>query len=439
MFPDGLCMVHTGDVYLDSYECAMDSELDVIFALPGDGMSGPAIADASMTLQDAANTAQNLIEEMLDHGIPTTYVDETANVAGLNKQRNMPGQTRRYAGKTGMAGRDLFYETTPVQVPAVLFEYMQNLKGPQMQFATAMQPALNGAEMADQKTASGYAQARAMALGVMAIVWKPYTAWNAREMTRAIKMASNRTDEIVAVLRSDRGAGRTEAIRLGPGDLTGVGFTNDSDENFPETWTERQNKFMQLLAMGGDIADMILQRKPQNIYLLKQMTQLDGLVFPGEDVYENALADIAELENEPLIPDPAQMPQAQFPQPGQTMQVPQKMGVEIDSDFLDPDDFKTGYETVKDWLNSAKGRQIKISNPGWYTRVRQYGLQYKQGMQAAQQAATAPPPVKPMGITANWADLPPDAQVQALLTDQIHANPQTIGVNKKVVPAKGIG
>ena len=439
MFPQGLCVIRNGDVYLESYEVDIDAVLDVIHALPGDGMSRGSLGQPMISLQDSVNTGQNLIEETFDHGIPTTYYNQKTNIDGLNKQREMPGASRKSEGEHGAPLSNMFWQTPVVNPSQVLINYVENVKGPQAQFVTAMQPALNGAEMADQKTASGYAQARSMALGQMAIVWKPYTAWFSREMTRAVRMASKREDDIKTTLPAQRRGGKAEATRIAPSDLVGLSFTNDSDENFPETWTEKSNKFMSLLTMGGPIADQILEEEPDNLYFAKQMFGLEELVIPGEDLRNNVLADIAQMEHEFTDPDPAQMPQQAFPAMGQEQpQQPQVSSVKIDPQYLEDKDYETGYKTVKRWVLSATGQEAKTTNPTWWANVRLYGLQYKQGMDAAQQAKQPPPPPPPpMGISANWKDLPEDAQVAALARDSINVNPATVGQNKQIPKAAG--
>ncbi len=83
-------------------------------------------------------------------------------------------------------------------------------------------------------------------------------------------MASQGQDEITATLPSQRPGAFPESVRMQPGELQGARFTNESDENFPETWTEKSNKFMNILQMAAanpDFADRI--DAPDNLYLMK--------------------------------------------------------------------------------------------------------------------------------------------------------------------------
>lgn len=427
MFPDGLCLIRCGDIYLESYPCDMDDDLDVILPLPGDGMSRPSVGKTTMSLQESANTGQNLIEEMFDHGIPTTYYDTRTDIDGLNLSREMPGQSRKATGIAGQALSAGFYQTQAINPPVQLIQYVENVKGPQAQFASGQQPALFGAEMEDQKTASGYAQARTMALGQMAIVWKPYTAWFSREMTRAVRKSSNHGEHISATLPPLRRGGRTESVKISPYDLRGMSFTNASDENFPETWTEKSNKVMSLLQMGGYLADMVLQDEPDNLYLLKEMIGLEDLVIPGEDLRNNVLADISQMEHMVADPDVSQMPAQAFPAIGQNpVSVPEVSPILLDTDFLDDQDYEIGWRTVKHWVQSPVGHDAKKANPTWFKNVRLYGMQYKQKLDQIAQAKQPQPEKDVPGISIGFKDLPASGQIQAAAEAGIQITPEDI-------------
>lgn len=432
MYPDGLCLIRNGDVYLESYPCVIDAELDIILPLPGDGMSRPSIGKTTMSLQDSANTSQNLIEEIFDHGLPTTYYDTKTDIDGLNKSKEMPGQSRKATGIPGQPLSSGFWQTQAINPPEQLVNYAENVKGPQAQFTSGLPPAIFGTEMADQKTASGYAQARSMALGQMAIVWKPYTAWYSRELTRAVKMSANDTQEIATTLPPMRKGGKPEAVKISPSDLQGISFTNESDENFPETWTEKSNKVMQLLQQGGEVADWILDQEPDNLYLLKQYMGLDDIVIPGEDLRNNVLADIGQLENMVPEPDVTQMPQQPFPGVGQPpQQIAEVSPIPLDAEFMDDGDYETGWKTVKHWIQSPAGQEAKTTNPQWFKNVRLYGLQYKQKVdeinaQKAQAQQPPPTPPKGPGETIGYKDLPPSGKIQLAAQAGIQLTPEDI-------------
>jgi hypothetical protein len=429
MFPAGLLVVRNGDTYLESEECDVDSCLDVIHALPGDGQSRGSIGQTTVTLQDSANTAGNLIEEIFDHGLPTIYYNEKSNVDGLNNQREMPGASRKATGITGEPLSNMFYSTPAVNPSAQLMEYAENVRGPMAQFAAALPPAAFGEEMQDQKTASGYAQAKTQALGQLAIVWRPYTAWKARELTRAVKMASGGAKEIKASLPSASRSGRQENVRLNPASLQGLSFENDSDESFPESFAEKGNKFMSIMQAIGPQMSAELWQEPDNLYFAKDVWGLEELVLPGEDIRNNVLEDIAQMEHDPLQPDPTAMPSSPLPAMGAAPTPPPTVSpIAIDVQYLNTQDLNVGYAEVKRWINSAAGREARTANPQWFQNVGLYGMQYKNAIPAP----PGPPPEPPPNVTINYADLPTTGKIQAAGQHGIQISPQDVAS----VPAK---
>ena len=77
-------------------------------------------------------------------------------------------------------------------------------------------------------------------------------------------------------------------------------------------------------------------------------------------------------------------------------------------------------QTIQDWLASqdkfdeeAKGNFEGIEN------VKLHGMEHKQALQAQ----SAPPQGKPPSVSINFADLPPDGQLQAAKEAGIQLNP----------------
>jgi hypothetical protein len=273
----------------------------------------------------------------------------------------------------------------------------------------------------------------------MAIVWKPYTSWYTRETTRAVKLASTGKNEIAANLAPETPGSKPESVRIMPGELSGMSFTNDSDENFPETWTEKSNKFMTLLQMGGPLADEMLEKSPSNWYFAKKMIGLQELTLPQEQLWEMVLADIAEMEHEPQTPDPAQMPQQMLPGVGAPpVQVPSVSPIQIDTEYLDGEDFEVCFNAVKDWINSSKGREVKQSNLTWYQNVRLYGLQYKQQADQLKQANQPMPPPDLPKVAIPYDSLPTVGKIQAAAKAGIQLTPQDIAT-VPVQPPTAIG
>ena len=163
------------------------------------------------------------------------------------------------------------------------------------------------------------------------------------------------------------------------------------------------------------------------MYLFKEMTGLEELVIPGEDLRNNVLADISSMEHEPTNPDP-NAPAQPFPAPGQPpIQPPQVSSIQIDTEYLEAEDYEVGWKTVKHWIQSSAGQEAKETNPMWYSNVRLYGLQYKQGMDAAAQAnQPAPLPPDLPKVQIPYDSLPTSGKIQAASKAGIQLSAQDI-------------
>jgi hypothetical protein len=145
----------------------------------------------------------------------------------------------------------------------------------------------------------------------------------------------------------------------------------------------------------------------------------------------NVLADIAQMEHEAPQPDPNQMPQQALPAPGAPPMQPQLVSsIQLDPDYLEDQDYEVGWKTVKHWVQSAVGQEAKVSNPMWFENVRLYGLEYKQGMEAAQaaKAQANQPPLPPdlPKVAIPYDSLPPGGKVQAAAKAGIQLTPEDV-------------
>lgn len=418
MFPDGVMVVRCGDTYLESYPYKMTDCCDVIHALKADGMNRPAIGSPLMDVQDSVNTAGNLFEEMLDYGIQVTYWDQATNIDTLNGAHLAPGASRKMERKSDVSAEDHFF-VTPAQQPSTqLSNYLERMQGQFAQFVTGQQPALFGQASADQKTASGFAQMRDMALGQMAIVWKPFTSWYVREMTRACKLASGRMQDITSVLEPTTAWGKRRAVQISPADLRGMKYTNASDDNFPQSYTDKRNVFMGLM-QDPDTKQWLMQ-SPDNLYLAKQLIGLPELTVPGEDPRNKQLQEIAEMRRSggpvPIMPDgspmlpPVGMPPIRYPDPN----VQWKSSVDVVK--YDVDD--TEHAECLRWINSNEGQDAKRAEPLWYADVCLHCDAHEEQMKQKAAANAPAPEEKPPSITVSVPLDKFSAEIQAQVFDK---------------------
>ena len=420
-FPEGLRATFCGSTFCGAYRESMDDHLRVMHASPGNGQSRPAAGQFEAAVQMEFNDAMNLMSELLKFTIPSTWVDMSKEeLAAVAEQVAQYGAYRPFSKGNGQPLTNFFFSEPQTEPPAFMAEWLQNLQGPLSQFITGQQPALFGAQMEDQKTAKGYAMARDQALGLMAIVWIPFTQFYAGIVEQAARLAAKREAETISALvpaASSRNADKQEVLDINIADMRG-GFlaSPQSDANFPESWTAKSNKFMQLMA--GETQNpwilAMMTEEPDNLAMARDLYGLEELVIPGADSRDKQLAEWAEMQQNKTGPvkDVAamqakynQLAQVAAPAAAQTGQLLPPFNpttappIYVSSIPIDPetDNNKVEFEEGLRILNSPEAQKLKQSGPeglAVWQDLKVHTLAHKAAM-AAQIPPPMPMPPKP--------------------------------------------
>lgn len=406
LFPEGCCVTFVGDVYVGSYAESMDDHLCISFPYEGDGMNRMAIMDPMVVVQDAFNDAMNAAREVFDVGWPSTWIScEDQEYDAIVNQRAEPYAIRQKKARNGQPlEQDFFREPNP-DLPATFVEFMQDLEGPLAQFILAAPPALFGAAMEDQKTASGYAQARAQAMGQQGVIYAKLQRMDAQMYYQAALCAANNPDES-RVLSIPGGNGNTTTIDVGKISKGHFGAYPDEDTSFPESQSAKRATIDQVLTLIGPTPmGAQLMAVPKNLKIYLDVHGLSEIVIPEAEAYDKQMFEIEQLlKTAPVPPDPQMqdqamidhaaavvkmhnsgMPDAQAPPPPQ---LPPTSTVPVN----DWDFHQWEAAACQDWLNSQEmRRQIAQGNQAGVDNV---VLHWRAHVQAA--AAQMPPPMAPM-------------------------------------------
>ena len=425
LYPDGCQVTFVGQTYVGSRNENMSDHLAVMHAMPGTGQSRPALGDFEIPIQIEFNDALNLTAELLKYCIPSIWADiDKATIEAIAEQKSEYGAFRPFKRPSGEPMESFFFPEPQIQAPAILPQWAENLQGPLSQFVTGQQPALFGQQMADQKTAAGYAMARDQALGLMIVTWVPFKQFYAQIVEQSVKAASHRENDIVAIVESGARSGKTETINVDVKTLrTSVLCTPETDENFPESWTQKSNKYMSLITGSAQnpLLGQILQQ-PDNLALGKDLYGLEDLVIPGADSRDKQLDEIAQLLEEEPVLDQAAMQQQFAMQQQQAMAAqaagqpyqPQPIAPQFTSSVpIDSDCDDHGVEAAEclRWINSPEGQKAR-KNPQTakgFENVRLHFLEHKRALAQQQQTQQQP---KPPSESISFKDLPPEGQQQ---------------------------
>ena len=246
LFPDGVHCVFLGKTYAESWSESMDDGLVIGFPYEGDGMAREAIMDDAIVIQDFTNDIMNSLREAQDLGWPRTYIHaEDTEFDAIQDQRSEPYAFALKKARTGQALEADFFREPDLVLPASLVQMMEYLAGPFLQFVLGTPPALFGASMEDQKTASGYAQAKNQAMGVKGIPWASVQWIMARMYYLAALKASKNPDHAEQILVPVKGM--TQTLKLEKLTKGKFGAFPDEDSSFPESTSAKRVLLQQAL------------------------------------------------------------------------------------------------------------------------------------------------------------------------------------------------
>lgn len=440
LFPEGCCATFVGDTYVGSYAESMDDHLCIAFPYEGDGMNRLAIMDPMVVVQDAFNDAMNAAREVFDVGWPSTWIScEDQDYDAIVNQRAEPYAIRQKKARNQMKLEEDFFREPNPDLPATFVEFMQDLEGPLAQFMLAAPPALFGAAMEDQKTASGYAQARAQAMGQQGVIYAKLQRMDAQMYYQAALCAASNPDE-ARVLAIPGGNGNTTTIDVGKISKGNFGAYPDEDTSFPESQAAKRATIDQVLTLIGPTPmGMQLMAVPKNLKIYLDTHGLSEIVIPEAEAYDKQMFEIEQLlKTAPVPPDPqmqdqalidhaaaavklhnAGAPDAEIPPPPQ---LPPTSTVPVN----DWDFHQWEAAACQDWLNSqemrrqiAQGNQAGVDNVvlHWRAHVAAAAAQMPPPMAAAPPAGepAKPSAPNPAGNLLPSATQPPGAPGMATM------------------------
>jgi len=367
-------------------------------------------------------------------------------------QPNIPGQRRPFKRQPGVTGDQLIIqEPMPTHQPG-LPEFIKFFTMELPQLISGALPSLFGSS-AGTETVGGIKEQRDQALGRLGTPWHAIQEATASYTRQAVALAARCRKKNLDQM--DHG----KRLIVEVADLKGnVRCFADVDENFPETWEQRQGR---LMMVWQDISNPMvakLMKAPKNITELKDAVGLQDFEVPEAD-------DIAKQEGEldillstgPApngavldIQDQIKALSAQPPTPESLQQIAQLTQqanalpqlvttVPIDEDL---DDNEVQAATCREFMMSSAGRKllnsIKPEDRDKYANVRLHWKAHddaakKKAQEAA--AAMAPPPKQP-AESVNYKDLPPAGKIQLAEQSGIQLKPED--VNPAPIPTTAL-
>ncbi len=442
IFPDGCLLVVCGDAYCASYNVSMDKRISVEHSTPGDGQNRSSLMRDMVGPQDTYNDCWNQQKEIFDYCIPDVYMDsKTIDAMAREERRAEPGAEIPVVLEPNEDIQHKVMFGQNVEVPQTLINALQTIQGSLGQFITGMYSVALGEGDEHQETAKGLTILKDSAQGQIGVAYGAAQELLASSIEQAIRLggSTRESTQKIPLQSSDSVSSRLiEVANIQKGN-----WYANKDTSFPDTKAMKRAIFtslMQLAEKSPTVAALLAL--PENQELFKEFVGIEGFEVPGaaadlqqrreiEELLKSgpsqpsdqevlaAITQMGQKAAHALQQNPA-MPPPPPPDPKVVAQSLQRPTVPIDPVW---DFHQQHIQTIQDWLASQDrfDEEAKGNFPG-IENVKLHGMAHKQALAAAQQ----PPQGKPPSVSINYADLPPDGQIQAAKEAGIALNPQGV-------------
>lgn len=356
LFPSGLYCAFVGENYVE----ARDEDLDKYWTVGKGGLStyihSDAIGQPLVPIQELRNILVNLVQETVEHGIPSTFADtEVLDFDTYSNHEARPGMVFPVVRKPGESIGDAFYESGRATLSKELASVWKQLDQ-DGQFVVGSFPSIyGGPSEGNTRTASEYNSSRQMALQRLSITWSFIIDWWTRLMEKCVHLFVENvvSDEKYVVKENNNYVN----VWIRQAEMTGrVGDVEaEGAENFPTTLLQKQDLFMKLLGLQDEFVKAALF-DPENRRLICDIIGDPDLYIPGEDQRIKQSREIQMMikNGQPIPPEP----------------------------LVDEDDIHIS--TLKNFMVGPVGIDLKMTNPQAYQALTQH-LQMHQQQQQQQQ------------------------------------------------------
>jgi hypothetical protein len=356
MFPDGIYCAFIGDNYVES----RNEDVDKYWTVGKCGLSTfihcDPLGQPLISVQELRNVLVNLVQETIEHGIPSTFADtEVLDFDTYSRHEARPGMVFPVVRKPGEAIADAFYESSRATVSKELGAVWKQLDQ-DGQFAVGSFPSIYGGPSEGKtRTASEYNSSRQMALQRLSISWSYVVQWWTKLIEKSVHLFVENVvaDEKYVIKENNNYIN----IWIRQAEMTGkVGDVEpEGSEMFPTTIMQKQDLFMKLLGLNDDMIKSVLF-DPENRRMIADILGDPNLYVPGED---QRIKQAREIQ----------------------MMIKTSQVVPIET-AVDDDDVHIG--ALKNFMVGAVGLDLKMTNPQAYQALTQH-LQMHQQNQMMQQ------------------------------------------------------
>jgi hypothetical protein len=410
-FPDGVLVVFAGEIFCYARNEAIEASLALGSAYSGDGQNRNALGTGFLPAQKRINNWLDLMNDYFVRGVPKIWHDNKAfDAEAIKNQTNIPGDRGVVKRPPNTNVDQLVWAEPQIQAPVSLPDFVKQYIGPLGELLTGGYPALSGGNTGSNDTAKGIAEQRDQALGRLGPTWHFIVSAETTSMLQLVKWGAKcRNGSITEKIPGG------EIIKLESANLqAGIMCFPESDENFPESWSQKQQRFLSFIGEAGKnpkLGEVIFN--PKNLktlqwsvglgdFYIKQVASLDKQegeleVLLSTVPIPNVMKQQAKTKVEAMVKNGGDMEKL-APVIKQIEAMPDfSSSVPVDEKV---DDHEVEAFGVWVFLTSAEGRKLKRTKPKAYDNARWHYLEHIQ----AEQAKSSAPKQVPK-VSANYKDI----------------------------------
>lgn len=433
MFPNGCLAVYAGQELMYVRNESMDDSLAIGQAYSGDGQNRNAMGTSTLPIQKRLNNWLDLMNDYFVRAIPKKWMDSKAfSIEALRGQTNVPGDIGGFKRQQGVPVNELIFVEPQVGQPESLAEFIKEYSGNLSELLSGAYPALAGGDTGTADSGVAIATQRDSALGRLAPTWHSMKNAEARSTKQLVRWGAKCRDGSI----NEKIPGG-ETISLEVNDLkANILCYAESDENFPETFTQKKNAFMTFFdaaIKNPQLAEVMFNAA--NLEYMQNMSSMGEVYIPQVASRNKQLGEIEVLSRQKPLPNPEyedlmtklEMMKAKGVDPAdleQAIQELEQMPQEVCSIPIDAEreDNQTEADTCWQFINGDAGRKLKRTNKDEFENVcLHFDAHTKAAMAKAAQAAQNQPG-KPPSMSINYKDVAvedPEAAKQMLLKDGV--------------------
>ena len=436
-FPDGVLAVFAGEIFCYARNESMKQSLALGQAYSGDGQNRNALGTGFIPIQQRINNWLDLMNDYFVRGVPKIWHDNKAfDAEAIKNQTNVPGDRGMVKRPPNTNVDQLVWAEPQIQAPQALPDFVKQYIGPLGEIVTGGYPALGGGDTGSNDTAAGISQQRDQALGRLGATWHFIVQAECDSMLQLVQWGAKcRNGSIAEKIPGG------EIIQLEVANLQGnILCFPESDENFPESWSQKQQKFLSFIAEAGknpQLGEVIYN--PANLKLMQWSVGLGEFYIKQVASLEKQQGELELLLKAAPVPNPIkEQAKANLQKMTQAGGDPEKLQeviaqvqampdlvstIPIDEDM---DDHEVEAFGVWMTLQGPEGRKLKRTKAKGFQNAR---LHYMEHIKALQDKQNNAPQSKPVSLSASLKDtaaFDPKAAIQLLAKAGIQAQPSPL-------------